>query len=157
MSALDFPDLPGGPIEQAAVLAEWAAARPELPVSDAGLDLWDALHHETGRWGTSAYQCREWAREYNAGSQTLFRLSCSDWAAGVQAALDAVLAAVADFIPGAAETLSSASSGAAAQVAAIDENWAQFRRDLGRSGARVSAGFLVLSGIVVALLLRGRS
>jgi len=151
-----LPDLPGTPFQQAEILAAWASEQPDLIVSDAGLDLWDALYNATGMWGTSAYQCREWASEWTVTSETGFGLFCATWSREVLGRLENLQAAIAAQLPAAAEVVESTGEGAGAQAARVVENWRQFADAMRGQGRRtLGVGVLVIAGLAWLAVRRG--
>ena len=148
----EFPPLPGTPVTQAATLAQWASEHPDLGISDAGLDLWDAVYnYDAAWWEAEGSACLARANAWTLSNQTSVAFQCRTWGEGVDRALARLLNAIEDADPGASEVIASAGEGASAQVAQTRENWRQFSL-----GARSSANRAGLVAAVVAAVVLWR-
>lgn len=99
-------DLAGTPVEQAWGWRDWAlrSDRP-VPVQQAGAMLDDQL------FSLMASQCRHWAGQWDAYSQSMFGSLCGDWWERVSAALDRLAEAVAAWSRSSAEAVASTAQG----------------------------------------------
>lgn len=133
-----FPDLPGSPLNQAGILAQWAVEQDSPAVVTAGFDLWNALYQEGGRAGFTGNQCIDAATRHTWWGDLNYYAFCGPWEARVLTALDSLLEMVETFMPDAAEPLAATGEGAAAQTARVRGNVETFIRETVVAPARRS-------------------
>lgn len=152
-----FPMLPGTPLQQADELAQWASAHNNLAISEAGLDLWDAIFNQSGWFEDPPEMCMEAAGNFSLWGQSQFAFGCSRWADRVTAALNQ-LAEVLAIESSLGEIGSSAAEGAITQAQQAEQNWAQFvdetSSDLAVAGAGASTVLLAVAGLYLLTVLK---